>query len=178
MWRDRLVEFRYRRGDREVARTVAPYGLVLKNGIWYLTGQIGEDYRTYRVDRVRDVRDAGAGFTRDESFDLVAHWRASAHGFVRGMLAERVTGAGRATSGCGPSVRRRRALRVRACPGGRRPAGQPGPGGHPEFPGRVGGGGVPRAAATLGPEVEVLAPTALRDLMAGAARRLAAHYRH
>ena len=29
----------------------------------------------------------------------------------------------------------------------------------------------------LGPEVEVLAPTALRDLMAGAARRLAAHYR-
>ena len=59
VWRDRLVELRYRRGDREVERTVAPYGLILKNGVWYLTGRVGDEYRTYRVDRVRDVRDAG-----------------------------------------------------------------------------------------------------------------------
>lgn len=175
VWRDRLVEFRYRRGDREVARTVAPYGLVLKNGVWYLTGQVGDDYRTYRVDRVRDVRDAGAGFTRDESFDLVAHWRASADGFVRGMLAERVTvrlshvGLRDLRYAVDAPFAYAHALAAAAPPDSQGRVVTELPVESVEVAYHV--------LLRLGPEVEVLAPTALRDLMAGAARRLAAHYR-
>ena len=43
VWRDRVVELRYRRGDREVTRRVEPYGLVLKSGTWYLVGRVGDD---------------------------------------------------------------------------------------------------------------------------------------
>ena len=36
VWDDHQVELRYDRGDRIVERTVAPLGLVLKGGVWYL----------------------------------------------------------------------------------------------------------------------------------------------
>lgn len=91
VWRDRIVHLRYRRGEREVTRTVAPYGLVLKNGVWYLVGQVGVDHRTYRVDRVTGVEVSDETFDRDTGFDLAGYWRAGAEEFLRGMLAERVT---------------------------------------------------------------------------------------
>ena len=42
--RDRL-----RRGDRTVQRTIAPLGLVLKAGVWYVVASADESLRTYRV---------------------------------------------------------------------------------------------------------------------------------
>ncbi|SCL14386.1 helix-turn-helix transcriptional regulator [Micromonospora inyonensis] len=175
VWRDRVVQLRYRRGDREVTRTVQPYGLVLKSGTWYLVGRIGTGYRTYRVDRVVDVVVGGDTFDRDERFDLGGHWREQAEVFLRQMLAERVT--------------------VRLTPAGLRAlrhvahapfaydeavAGA----GEPDGQGRV----VTRLPVesvevaydmllALGPEVEVLDPPALRTRMAAAADRLAALYR-
>lgn len=91
VWQDRMVELRYRRGDREVTRVVAPYGLVLKNGVWYLVGQVGAKHRTYRVDRVVAVTVSDETFDRDDGFDLVGYWRAGAEEFLRRMLSDRVT---------------------------------------------------------------------------------------
>jgi proteasome accessory factor B len=50
--RRRVVMFRY----REVERTVEPYGLLLRDGFWYLFGfDHGRgERRTYRVDRIED----------------------------------------------------------------------------------------------------------------------------
>lgn len=56
VWDDETVELRYRRKDSEVTRTAEPYGLVLKNGVWYLVARVGGRTRTYRVDRVTAVR--------------------------------------------------------------------------------------------------------------------------
>lgn len=90
VWQDREVELRYRR-DREVTRTVQPYGLVLKGGVWYLVGRVGDNHRTYRVDRVTAVEVTAVGFDRDEGFDLATFWSARVTEFVEAMLLERIT---------------------------------------------------------------------------------------
>ncbi|MFI6271313.1 helix-turn-helix transcriptional regulator [Micromonospora zamorensis] len=91
VWRDRVVELRYRRGDREVTRRVQPYGLVLKSGVWYLVGRVDDDTRTYRVDRVTGVEVGEESFERDEGFDLAGHWREQAGSFLRTVLRAEVT---------------------------------------------------------------------------------------
>ncbi|MYR59025.1 WYL domain-containing protein, partial [Streptomyces sp. SID625] len=105
---DRVVTVRYRRGagedggGTEVARELEPYGLVLKAGVWYLCARVagaratgGEPssapsgFRVYRVDRFTAVEareEDGAGFARDESFDLPAFWAERAEQFARSIL--------------------------------------------------------------------------------------------
>jgi predicted DNA-binding transcriptional regulator YafY len=90
VWQDRVVTLHYRRRD-EVERTVEPYGLVLKNGAWYLVGRVDGALRTYRVDRVSRVRPTGELFSRDPGFTLPEFWAARAAEFVRGMLRETIT---------------------------------------------------------------------------------------
>ena len=174
VWQDRMIELRYRRRDGEVTRTVQPYGLVLKGGVWYLVGRVGDDHRTYRVDRVVGVEITAAGFDRDESFDLAAFWSARAAEFVRAMFPERVT--------------------VRLSPAGLRAlryvteppivqealaeAGEPDEQGWvvtrlPVESLDIGYGMLLR----LGPEVEVLDPPPLRAMLADAAARFSALYR-
>ncbi|TDC78392.1 YafY family transcriptional regulator [Micromonospora sp. KC606] len=174
VWSDRVVELRYRRGDREVVRRVEPYGLVLKSGTWYLVGRVGAGMRTYRVDRVRDVTPVAETFARTETFDLGGYWREQAEAFLRTMLRERIT--------------------VRLSPAGLRAlrwaADAPlvydealAAAGEPDGRGWV----VTRLPVEsadvaydlvlrLGPEVEVLDPPELRQRLADAARRLGELY--
>ena len=70
---------------------VQPYGLVLKSGVWYLVGRVGDDVRTYRVDRVTGVEAGDEHFDRDEGFDLAGYWREQAGSFLRTMLRAEVT---------------------------------------------------------------------------------------
>ncbi|PWU62121.1 transcriptional regulator [Micromonospora globispora] len=77
VWEDRLVEVRYRRwkAPREVTRVLAPLGVVLKAGRWYLVAGSGEQVRTYRVGAVLDVVVRDERCERPEGFDLAAYWR-------------------------------------------------------------------------------------------------------
>ena len=172
IWADEVVELTYRR-DREVRRTVEPYGLVLKGGIWYLVARVGGDHRTYRVDRIRAVAPAGAVFARDEEFDLPAFWAAHAARFAESLLTEEVT--------VRLSPAGMRALRYAVEPPAVRRAREAA--GEPDGEGwvvtRLPVESMTIGYATLlhlGPEVEVLEPPELRDRMAEAAGRLAALY--
>ncbi|HVX44400.1 MAG TPA: YafY family protein [Mycobacteriales bacterium] len=92
-WQDECVGIRYRRfrSERDLLRTVAPYGLVLKGGgDWYLVAQVDQQFRTYRVDRMQEVRPTGDTFTRDPEFDLAAFWTASAARFLESMFVAEV----------------------------------------------------------------------------------------
>lgn len=171
VWDDRVVRLRYERRE-VVTRTVEPYGLVLKNGAWYLVGRVGGDLRVYRVDRIVDLTVDAAAFTRDPAFDLGAFWAVRADDFVRQVLAERatirVTPAGlRLLRHAVESLAVREAVHHPADEEGRVVL---------ELP-------VESVAVAytqllrLGPEVEVLAPAPLRDLMRAAAQRLTALYR-
>lgn len=79
VWEDRQVSITYRdRTGAMTQRTVDPYGLVSKAGVWYLVArQQDGDYRTFRVERVGEAAESPTRFARDERFDLEAHWRAS-----------------------------------------------------------------------------------------------------
>ncbi|TXS14094.1 WYL domain-containing protein [Streptomyces sp. adm13(2018)] len=86
VWDDRMVSARYRRADREVERELAPYGLVLKAGVWYLCARSGTAFRTYRVDRFSAVALSPEHFVRNEDFALPDFWAARAAEFARSIL--------------------------------------------------------------------------------------------
>ncbi|MFF8385539.1 helix-turn-helix transcriptional regulator [Streptomyces kanasensis] len=174
VWDDRLVRARYRRGDTEVERELAPYGLVLKAGVWYLCARAGTDFRVYRVDRFTAVALDGARFDRDAEFDLPAFWEERAAGFARSLLRARavvrLTEAGAREL---PYVTDRAAAREAL-----EAAGPPDRDGRvtvtlPVESEEVAYGQLLR----LGAEAEVLEPAPLRELFARAAARMAELYR-
>ncbi|MEV5753515.1 WYL domain-containing protein [Actinoallomurus sp. NPDC052308] len=91
VWGDRVATVRYRRGEQVVDRTLEPYGLVLKAGVWYAVGRTGDRFLVYRVDRFEGVRTGSERFVRDESFDLAAFWDERAEDFERSLLRTRAT---------------------------------------------------------------------------------------
>lgn len=192
-WQDRTVTASYRgRGGREVTRQLEPYGLVLKNGVWYLAGRVadahtggtpgsgteagagaGAEFRTYRVDRFVDVEVTPTVFTRDEAFDLAGFWAQRAAEFARAILTDQVTlklspyGVRLLPHLMGP-VAAKDALDG---------ASAPDPDGWVTV--RLPVETLDVAAQQLlgfGPDAEVLAPDSLRVRMADAARRMAARY--
>ncbi|MEU6201967.1 YafY family protein [Micromonospora musae] len=174
VWQERTVRLRYRRGDRKVARELAPYGLVLKSGTWYLVGRVDGHHRTYRVDRVTDVEVGAETFDRDEGFDLAAYWREQAEAFLRSMLRAEVT---LRLSAAG--LRRLRHLVDAPFVYDEAVAAADGPDGQGRVVLRLPVESVEVAYAqllTLGPEVEVLEPSELRTLMVAAAERMSRLY--
>ncbi|MER7208834.1 transcriptional regulator [Streptosporangium sp. NPDC000239] len=84
VWGDHPVTAAYR-GAR---RTLEPYGLVLKAGVWYVAARSV----IYRVERLSEVEvHADRCFTRDPGFDLAAFWNERAAEFARSLLKTRVT---------------------------------------------------------------------------------------
>jgi predicted DNA-binding transcriptional regulator YafY len=76
VWDQHAIRIRYRSWRAERERVVAPLGLVLKGGAWYLVGQVDGDARTYRVSRILELVVLNRGFERPPGFDLEAYWRA------------------------------------------------------------------------------------------------------
>jgi predicted DNA-binding transcriptional regulator YafY len=75
--RERLIKIRYRSWRAEKQRRVAPLGLVLKGGSWYLAGSVDGSVRTYRVARILDCSVLDEPFVRPADFDLAAYWQAA-----------------------------------------------------------------------------------------------------
>ncbi|MFD4321071.1 helix-turn-helix transcriptional regulator [Streptomyces sp. NPDC058548] len=171
VWDDRMVAARYRRGDREVERELAPYGLVLKAGVWYLCARSGTAFRTYRVDRFVSVALAVERFDRDEAFDLSAFWAARAAEFARSILrAEVVVRLTEAGARRLPYVTDRaaaeEALAAAVSEDGGLRVVLPVESEEVAF----------SQLLTLGPEAEVLAPASLRERFGAAARAMASRY--
>lgn len=76
VWNDRCVSIAYtdRRGA-VTRRTLEPFGLVAKAGIWYLIARDGAAIKTFRVQRIPRVRVLERRFVRPNSFDAGEYWR-------------------------------------------------------------------------------------------------------
>ncbi|MEU4744875.1 WYL domain-containing protein [Actinosynnema sp. NPDC023658] len=71
----RRVELEYEgRGRVRSVRVVEPWGLVDKDGVWYLVAGTGVGERTFRVERVVSVRVLEEVFVRPEGLDLSVVW--------------------------------------------------------------------------------------------------------
>ncbi len=100
VWRETCIDVDYRRAgiDKIVSRRLAPLGLVLKAGTWYLVAQVGEQTRTYRIANILELRPTEERFERPAAFDLVRFWSASSRayevGLYRGKAELRLTARG------------------------------------------------------------------------------------
>ncbi|MFF1642830.1 helix-turn-helix transcriptional regulator [Streptomyces sp. NPDC058246] len=178
VWDDRRIVARYRRGEAEVERSLEPYGLVLKAGVWYVCARVPDaeagSFRVYRIDRFTAVTLDEERFRRDGEFDLPGFWRERADQFARSILRAEVV--------------------VRVSPDGVRrlpyvldPASAEEALDAPGAPDARGWVTVTLPVESeevahtqlsgLGPEVEVLSPATLRDRFARDAVRLAELYR-
>jgi predicted DNA-binding transcriptional regulator YafY len=65
---------RQHRGEAPTRRLVDPWGLVDKDGVWYLVAGTEAGERTFRVDRVVAAEVTDQPATRPEDLDLPARW--------------------------------------------------------------------------------------------------------
>lgn len=76
LWADRGLRIEYVRADNsQVGRHVNPLGLVLKAGEWYLVGLAIRAVRVFRVSRMRSVALRDETFDRPADFDLASFWQ-------------------------------------------------------------------------------------------------------
>lgn len=171
VWAGRRLDLRYRRGAEVVRRRVDPLGLVLKAGGWYLVARHRGRTLTYRVDRVVAASPRPERVERPPGFDLPSWWAGSTIEFDRSRLRYE------ATLRLGPGAWRAapRALVGVALPDDA----PPGPvDGWREVTVRLESEQVALdQLRALGPEVEVVAPAALRRALRRAALLTAARNR-
>lgn len=73
--RRRVVRIRYAgRTSGEGERSVAPWGLVDKDGLWYLIAGTDRGRRTFRVDRIQEATLTAEEAVRPDDFDLQEAW--------------------------------------------------------------------------------------------------------
>ena len=173
MLAERLIEIRYQSWRAEKRRRLAPFGLVLKGGNWYLAGGIDGSVRTYRVARILDCTVLTETFARPIDFDLAGYWRAATERLEAEMHPNYATvrlspvGVKLLDALSQPYVRTRTRIEETSDAAGWRIAVVPI------------GKTVWHAAAELlrlGAEAEVLAPAELRDRMAELTQTMAARY--
>ena len=171
--RESLIEIRYRSWKAEKRRRVAPLGLVLKAGSWYLAGSVDGSVRTYRVARILDCAVLEKAFVRPADFDLAAYWQRATERLEAELHPNRATvrlspfGVKLLDVLSQPYVKTRTRFEEATDAAGWRIA---------EVPI---GKSVWHAAAELlrlGAEAEVLAPAELRDKMADIAQAMTARY--
>ena len=75
VWDDRRVRIRYEdRNRKATTRTIDPFGLVSKAGVWYLVARSAGEMRSFRVERIANVEELHERFERPPDFNLDVHW--------------------------------------------------------------------------------------------------------
>ena len=171
IWHARRLRFVYERGPHCEAteRTVDPLGLVAKGSAWYLVAAVDGTPRSYRIARITKASLLDEACSRPKGFDLAAYWASSTASFKANLPRYQ------ATLRVAPEVLPRlgfagRFARIE----------------HTSAPDREGWSEVRvrfdveemavEYALSFGPQVEVIAPAALRDKVIAMARSVIAFY--
>ncbi len=87
VWQNRQITMTYDSWRSSSERTVAPLGLVLKAGSWYLVAKHQRDIRMYRAAEIRAIT-LGEQFKRPSSFNLATWWATHAARFEQSLTTE------------------------------------------------------------------------------------------
>jgi predicted DNA-binding transcriptional regulator YafY len=158
VWEGRQLAMTYESWQSTARRTVHPLGLVLKAGVWYLVAQRERKLSTWRVASILDAQVLDKPVQRPPRFDLAGHWRDSVRRFETELFTGEATVA--ATARGLAELRRINAPLARAVAS----AQPPGSDGRTRL--RIPIESLDHAAGQLlrlAPEVEALAPAALRE---------------
>lgn len=160
----------YRRQSGVSTRTVDPLGVVLKAGVWYLVAGRRDRPGAYRLSRVEAAEITGEHFRRPDDFDLAASWATIVTCYEASMAG--ATARVRATAAALYRLASNTEAIARSLPMALRSAG----------PDDWVTATIPLEATheahtlLLAPDIEVLAPTELRDALRAAATATARHY--
>jgi len=83
VWAGRCIRVDYEGWQQRSTKDLAPLGLVLKAGVWYLIAQSNRSRTigTYRLANIQSVESLRGSVRRPARFDLQAYWRASMERF-------------------------------------------------------------------------------------------------
>jgi predicted DNA-binding transcriptional regulator YafY len=172
VWSERWLKIRYRQGEGSHEGKIAPLGLVLKAGVWYVVAMRGTSLRTYRASQILAAEPLDENFVRPADFDLAAHWVRSSReyelGNYRGTAKVKLSPRGRLlTRLLGPYVEAAVA----------KTSGSPDKRGwiRCTIPVESGDFGI-RELLRLGEEMEVVGPAAFRRQVQQALRRILRPY--
>jgi predicted DNA-binding transcriptional regulator YafY len=88
VWSRRMVRMRYDSWKAVVDRRVAPLGLVLKGGVWYLVAAAQAQPRTYRVGSIQELVVEEEAAVAPPRFDLSRYWRSFTRDYESRMQAD------------------------------------------------------------------------------------------
>jgi predicted DNA-binding transcriptional regulator YafY len=91
VWTQRIVRIHYERWQGVVDRRVAPLGLVLKGGLWYLVAAVDAQPRTYRVASILSLAIEETPAHAVPRFDLARYWKRFAADYEARMQAGSAT---------------------------------------------------------------------------------------
>lgn len=94
VWEGRRVRLRYESWQGEAEHRVAPLGLVLKGGQWYLVATAsgrGRTPRTWRVGGIRELAPLAQRVQRPPGFVLADHWPRAVADFEARLMDGRAT---------------------------------------------------------------------------------------
>jgi predicted DNA-binding transcriptional regulator YafY len=172
VWSERRIRVRYESWKGVVERTLDPLGLVLKGGIWYLVASVKGAPRTYRVSNIQCLDTLEEGFARPLRFNLARFWRKWSKDFEARLLKEcatiEISPAGRRLlRDTNAAVHEAIAAKSEPC----------NPDGWVRAEAPIESIDLAkRQLLSLGAEVKVIAPQALREAIADEARAVAARY--
>lgn len=75
VWHNRWLRIHYRSWRREKSVDLAPLGIVLKGGSWYLVAQEDKTPHTYKVTRILSLEALGNTFVPPPDFNLARYWQ-------------------------------------------------------------------------------------------------------
>lgn len=173
VWAGRHVRATYESWKGVGRRNLAPLGLVMKAGAWYLVGAAGKSTRIYRVAGIQDLEVTDEPVRRPRHFDLARSWERATREFETQLHSEtarvRLSARGlRLLQDVSPAAAVVVAEQGRAAKGAA------------WIEARIPFERLPHAvheALRMGAEMEVLEPPELRAAVAAAARRIAALHR-
>lgn len=76
-----LIEYHSINSNETTERIIDPYGLIFHDGIWFIYAycHLREDFRTFAIDRIKDLRSLNISFRKPEGFSLEEALRDSWH---------------------------------------------------------------------------------------------------
>jgi predicted DNA-binding transcriptional regulator YafY len=83
VWRQSVVRMQYESWSGTRERTVKPLGLVLKAGVWYMAAlsDSSAEPRTYKLSSIQSISVQASTFKRPTKFDLAAYWQSATQRF-------------------------------------------------------------------------------------------------
>ena len=91
VWQQSRIEVRYQSWTITSTRTLEPFGLVIKAGVWYLVARSNQMLRTYKVSQILDLTLTDQFFKIPTTFDLARHWAHELRRFEKALRRSQAT---------------------------------------------------------------------------------------